>query len=64
MVHGATIGPEMWQELGYAEGDPFYASTQDCAQAIPPACFVSLPADRHGQDSYQLSWWCLICGRF
>ncbi len=38
-----------------AEGDPFYASAEQCAEAMPHAKFVSLPAGVHGQDSYPAS---------
>ncbi len=38
-----------------AEGDPFYASAQQCAQAMANARFVALPAGVHGQDSYPAS---------
>ena len=35
-----------------AEGDRFYAIARESARAIPHARFESLPAGRHGQDSY------------
>ncbi len=35
-----------------APSDPFYASAQRCAEVMPNASFISLPAGVHGQDSY------------